>query len=133
MVQLYLLPISYNLEKEEGENSVKGDGSSDEQTPVPHENDALQINHLTESQLEGISNSSLKQHEPVDPGLTSMDPIDGGLQANNDAPIPPRKSSRTMMNQPPWMYQNFALHQNDILPSAFNIWVGLCICLHFIL
>ena len=32
-----------------------------------------------------------------------------------------------MRNQPPWKYQNFALWQNYILPSAFDIWVGLYI------
>ena len=32
----YLLPINNNLEQEEGENPVSGEGSSDKQTPVPH-------------------------------------------------------------------------------------------------
>ena len=44
-----LLPINKNLEQEEGDNSVKGDGSSDKPTPVPHKNDALPVDCLTKS------------------------------------------------------------------------------------
>ena len=128
----YLLPISDNLEQKEGDNSRRGDGSSDEPTPVPHDNGGLLSDHPTKSLLEGMHNSPSKQHEPFHPGSTSTDPTDGGLQADNDAPVPPRWSSRTMRNQPSWRYRNFALQQNDILPSASNIWVGLCICLHII-
>ena len=128
----YLLPINNNLEQEESENSVGADGSRAEITPVPHENDALPVNHLTKSKLEGIPNSPSKQHKPFDPGLTNTDPTERGFQADKDAPVPPRQSLRTTKNQPPWKYQNFALQQNAILPSAFNIRVGLCICLHLI-
>ena len=78
-VQLYpaqklLLPISNNLEQEEGENSVKRDGCSDEPTPVPHENDALLVDCLTESWQEGMPNTPSKQHEPFDPGSNSWIP-----------------------------------------------------------
>ena len=59
-----------------------------------------------------------------------MDPTHEGLQADNDIPVPLRQSSRMMRNQPPWRYYNFALWQNDILPGAFNILVGRCICIH---
>ena len=96
----YLLPISNNLEQEAGDDSVEGDGPSDKPTPVPHENDALPVNYLTESQLEGIPNSPSKQCKPFDPGLTSTDPTNGGLQADNDAPVPPRQSSRTTRANP---------------------------------
>ena len=129
----YLLPISNNLEKEE--NSVGGDGSNDELTPVSHKHDVLPVECLTESCLEGIPNSPSKQHELYDPGLTrltSTDPTDGGLKAENDAPVPPRQSSKTKRNQSPWRYQNYVLQQYDILPSAFNTWDGLCIYLHLI-
>ena len=61
-----------------------------------------------------------------------MDPTGRGLQADKDAPVAPRQSSRTTGNQPLWLYWNFALEQKDILPDAFIIWVGLCICLHII-
>ena len=100
--QNYLLPISNNLEQEEGENSVGGDGSSDELTPVTDENDVLLVDHLTESQLEGMPNSPSKQCKLFDPGstrLTTKDPTDGGLQANNDTPVSPRWSLRTIRNQ----------------------------------
>ena len=86
------LPVAHQQQsgKEEGETSVGENGLSGEPTPVPHENDALPVNCLTESQLEGIPNSPSKQCKPFDPGLTSTDPTDGGLQADNDAPVPPR-------------------------------------------
>ena len=80
------------------------------------------------SQLESMPNSL----SPFDPGLTSMDPTDEGLQADNDTPAPLRQSLRMMSNQPLYRYQNFTLQLDDIHPSAFNIWVGLCICLHII-
>ena len=56
----YLLPISNNLEKEEGKNTVGG-GGSNEPTPVPHVEDALPVDWPTKSQLEGIPNSPSKQ------------------------------------------------------------------------
>ena len=80
-------------------------------------------------------NSPAEQSEPFDPGspkLTSTDPSDERLQTDNDAPVPPRQSSRTMRNQPQWRYWNFVLQKNYILPSSLNIWLGLCICLHII-
>ena len=58
--EIYLLPINNNLEQEEGENPVGGDGSSDDLTPVPHKNDALLVDHPTKSQLEGIPHSPFK-------------------------------------------------------------------------
>ena len=125
----YLLPISNNLEQGEGENFVGWDGLSNEPTPIPQENDALPVNHLTMTWLEIMPKSLSKQHELFDPGLTSMDPTDEGLQADNDTPVSLRWISRTMRNQLPWSYQNLALQQNDIFPSPFNVWVGLCFCL----
>ena len=128
----YLLPICNNLEQEEGENAV-GRGGSNEPTPVPHVENLLPVNQLTKSQLEGIPNSPLKQCEPVDPGSTgptSPDSMDEGPQADDDTPVPLRQNSRKMRNQLPWRYQNFPLWQSNILPSAFDILVGLCICLH---
>ena len=44
----YLLPIRNNLEQEEGENAMGG-GSSNEPTSVPPAEDALQVDHPTES------------------------------------------------------------------------------------
>ena len=46
---LYRKHINNSLEQKEGENPVGGDGSCDEPTPVPHENDVLPVNHLTKS------------------------------------------------------------------------------------
>ena len=43
----YLLPISNNMEQEECEHSVGGDGHSDELTLIPHENYALPVDHPT--------------------------------------------------------------------------------------
>ena len=89
----YLLPISNNLEQGECENSLVGDGHSDEPTPIPHENDALPVDHLTESQPESMPHSPSKEHEPFDPVSnrpTSMDLIDNGFQADNDTPVPLR-------------------------------------------
>ena len=56
--------------------------------------------------------------------------MDEGFQADNDMPVPLRWSLRTTRNQPPCRYWNFALLQNYTLSSTFDIWVGLCICLH---
>ena len=84
-----------------------GDGSSDEGTPVPQGSDALPVNCLTKSWLEGMPNSPSQQHKSFDPGSTGstrMDPTDGGLQADKDAPVASRWSLRTMRNQPPWRY-----------------------------
>ena len=39
----YLLSINNNLEQEECENPVGGDGSSDEPTQVPHKNGVCQL------------------------------------------------------------------------------------------
>ena len=106
----YLLSISNNLEQEADDNSVEGDGPSVEPTPVLHENDALPANCLTKSQLEGMLSSSSEQHELFDQGSTrsiSKVPTDEGLQADNDAPIPPRQSSRTMRR-----YWNFCITVN---------------------
>ena len=130
----YMLPISNNLEQEAGDHSVRRDGPSDKPTPVPHENDVLPVYCPTKSQPKGMLNSPSEHCKLFDPGSagsTSMDPTDEGLQANNDASIPPRQSLRTR-NQPLWSYWNFALQQNDILPDAFNIWLGLCMFLHII-
>ena len=112
-----------------------GDGHNDELTLIPHENDVLQVNCLTKHLLEGMPNSPSKQCKLFDPGLTgstSIDPTDEELQADNDRSIQLRQSLRTKRNQPQWRYWNFVLQQNDIFPSAFNIWVGLYICLHII-
>ena len=131
----YLLSISINLKKEECENSVVGVGPSNKPTPVPHVEDALLVNHSTESEPEDIPNSPSKQQKLVDPGvagLTSPDPMDEGLQVDDDISVPLRQSLRTMRNQPPWRYWNFELWQNYIPPGAFDIWVDLCICLHII-
>ena len=128
----YLLPINSNLEQGKCENSVGGDGNSNTPTPMPCENGMLPVDGPTKGQLESMPNSSSKQHELYNPGLTSIDSTDEGLKADNDTPVPLIQSSRMMRNQPPWRYWNFTLQQNYILPSAFNIWVGLCICLHII-
>ena len=79
-----------------------------------------------------MPNSPSKQCEPFNPGLNRLTSTDEGLYAYNDTPVPLRQSLRMMRSQPPWRYQNFTLLQNDILSGAFNIWVGLCICLHII-
>ena len=46
--QNFLLSISYNLEQEECENAVEGDGSH-EPIPVPHAENMLPVNQPTES------------------------------------------------------------------------------------
>ena len=130
----YLLPISHNLEQEECDNAVEG-GGNNEPTSVPHEEDVLPADCLTESLPEGRCHSPSKQCKRVDPeptGLTSPDSMSEGLQANDDMPVPQRRSSRKMRNQLPWRYSNFSVWQNDILPCTFSMWVGLCICLHIV-
>ena len=55
----------------------------------PHAEDALPANWLTKNQLEDMPNSPLKQCKPVGPGLTgstSLDSMDKGLHADDDAP-----------------------------------------------
>ena len=50
---------------------------------------------------EGMPPSPSKQHEPVDPGLTGLtspDPVDEGLHADDDMSVPLRQSSRAMRN-----------------------------------
>ena len=96
----YLLPISHNLEQEEGGNAMEGDGSN-KPTPVWHMEDALPVNHPTKSQLEGIPNTPSKQHElagPESTGSTSPYRMDEGLQADDDTYVPLRQSSRTTRN-----------------------------------
>ena len=88
----FLLPISHNLEQEECDNAVEGDGGN-EPTAVPHEEDALPVNCLTQSLPESVPYSLSKQYEPVDlepTGLTSPDSMEEGLQANDDTPTPLR-------------------------------------------
>ena len=126
----YLLPTSNILEQEECANFVGEDGTCDEATLKPHEDDVLPVKCLTESQPESMPNSLSKQHEQFKHGLTSTDPTDEGLHVDNDTPVPLRQTSSTMRNQFPLRYQNLALQQNNIFFGAFNIWVGLCICLH---
>ena len=131
----YLLPISSNLEQGEYECSVGRKGHSRTPTLMPHESDVLSVDCTTESWLESVPNSLSEQWKAFDQGstgLTSTDPTYERLWANNDIPLPLMQSSRMMRNQPPWKYQNFTVWHNDILPGAFIIWVGLCICLHII-
>ena len=100
----YLLPISHNLEQETCEDSAEGVGPANRPTPVPHEEDALPVNCLTESWPEGIPNSLSKPCElvnPVNPALTNPNPTNDRLQANDDMPALLRWSSRTTRNQPP--------------------------------
>ena len=88
----YLFPISHNLGQEEGDNALEGDGSK-KSTSVPHEEDALPVDHLTKSQPEGVPHSLSKQCKLVNlglTGLTSPDSADEGLQANEDMPVPLR-------------------------------------------
>ena len=130
----FLLPISHNLEQTEYGNAVEGDGSN-EATPVQPKEDVLLGDCQAKGQLEGITNSPSKQHEPVGPeptGLTSLDSTNEGLHAKDDVPAPLRQSSRKIRNQLPLRYWNFAAWQNDIFPYTFNMWVGLCICLHIV-
>ena len=85
----YLLPINNNLKQQESENPVGGD----EPMPVPHKNDVLPVKCPTESILEGMPNLPSQQHESFEQGSTgspSMDPTDGGLQADKDTPVPSR-------------------------------------------
>ena len=56
----YLLSISNNLEQIECKDSVEGVGPGNEPTFMPQQEDALPVNHLTESQLQGIPNSPSK-------------------------------------------------------------------------
>ena len=79
----YLLPISNNLEQGECKSSVGGDRHNDKPTLMPHE------------KLDSMHNSPSKQYEPFDSGSTgsiSMDPTGERLQADNDTPVPLRKS-----------------------------------------
>ena len=90
----YLLPISNNLEQAECENPVEGVGPIDEPTPALQTDKALPANWLTESWLESIPNSAPKQHNQVDTELsgstwlTSPDPINDGLKAEDTMPVP---------------------------------------------
>ena len=80
----------------------------------------------------------IHRHNSVKPfnlGLTrsiSMDPIDGGLQAWQGHQFHQGKAQEQWWTNHSLRYQNFALQQNDILSSAFNIRVELCICLYII-
>ena len=90
--QNFLLPISHNLEQDEGEDAVEGAGSN-EHTPVSHEEDASPADSLTGSQLESTPCLPSKQCEPVNlelTRLTSLDSIDEGFQAYDDMLAPLR-------------------------------------------
>ena len=53
-------------------------------------------------------------------------------QGSLDQAAPLRCSTHTTQNQLPWRYWNFALVADTSLPGIFDVWVGLCICLHLI-
>ena len=64
-----------------------------------------QLTHLTKSWPEGLPNSQSKQHKLSDPGLarlTSTDPTDGGLQADNDEPVLPRCKAQEQWETNPY-------------------------------
>ena len=100
------------MEQGECAITVGGVGPSDGPALIPHRNDASLADCSTESQLESMFNTLSEQGELFIPEmtvLTGTGPIDKGLWDDSDAPILLRQSSRSMKNQLPRRYQNFAL------------------------
>ena len=148
----FLLLINSNLENKECVSSVGGERPIDGLAPVPHRGDTLPVDHLTRNQPKSMHDLPSELDELVVlemTRLTSMDPFIRALDNDNtDCEIPPqskdltdkgllgdsympvslRNSSRLTRNQLLKRYQNFALQQSNILSTAFDICIGLCVC-----
>ena len=108
----YLLPISSNLEHNEKDAPVAGVEHTKTSTPAP-----------------SVDN------EPADaePSRMVTSSTAGNMsQDSPDQPAPLRCGTHTTWNWLPWRYWNFGLLADTSLPSIWDAWVGLCICLHFI-
>ena len=108
----YLLPISPNLEQTEKDVPMAGVEHTSTSAPAPSVGS-----------------------EPTDAELSGMATLDttGNMSQDSlDQPAPLRHGTHTTQNQLPWRYQNFALLADTSPPSIWDVWVGLCICLHFI-
>ena len=108
----YLLPISPNIEQNEKDAPVAGVEHTSTSAPTPP-----------------------VDSEPVDAELsgTATSETTGNMSHSGlDQPALLRHSTCTTKNQLPWKYSNFALLADTSLPSIWDSWVGLCICLHFI-
>ena len=108
----YLLPISSNLEQNEKDAPMTGVELTSTSAPLPPVD-----SKPADAELSGMATSDTS-------GNTS--------QGGPDQPAPFRCGTCTNQNQLPWRYQNFALLADTSLPSIWDAWVGLCICLHFI-
>ena len=70
--QNFLLPISHNLEQDEGENAVDG-ACSNEPTLVPQEEDAFLANQSNQKLTRKHTSLTIKaMHELVNPELTGL-------------------------------------------------------------
>ena len=108
----YLLPISPNLEWDEKDAPMAG------------------VDHTTTSAPVSSVDSEPADIEPS--GMTTSDTTGNTSQGSPDQPAPLRYHTYTTWNQLPWRYQNFAVLADTSLPSIWDAWIGLCICLHFI-
>ena len=108
----YLLPISSNLEQNERDAAMAGVEPTNTSTPAPP------------------VDSEPADAEPS--GIVTSDTTGNMSYCGKDQPTPLRSGMCTTGNWLPWRYQHFALLADTSLPSIWDAWVGLSICLHFI-
>ena len=108
----YLLPISPNIGQDVKDEPMAGVEDNNASTPVPP-----------------------VDSEAADAGLSGMvTPSAAGStpQGSLDQPAPPRHTVQKTQNHLPWMYQNFSLQADTSPSNIWDMWIGLCVCLHVI-
>ena len=108
----YLLPISSSLEQIEKDAPMAGVEHTSTSVPMP---------------CVGSEPTDAEPSRMATSGTTGY-----SSQGSLDQAAPLRCSTPTTQNQLPWRYWNFALVEDTSLPGIFDVWVGLCICLHLI-
>ena len=122
---------------------------------VQYWDNVLSVDHSVRYQLERVLNLPSEPDEPIilektestctDPSICTLDTDNAdcetppkfdlthkGLQDVSYEPVLLKHGSRPTRNQLLNRYQHFVLQQSNILSSAFDICIGLCVCLNIL-
>ena len=107
-----LLPIRHNVEQAENDAPMAGDEHTSTSAPVPS------------------VDSEPADTEPS--GMATSDTMGNTSQGSPDQPAPLRCGTHATQNQLPWRYRSFVLLADTSPPGIWDVWVGLCVCLHVV-